>query len=57
MKSQLRGVVQQPSTARQGGREEHLGHAGMNEGQLASSRERLQGLEQELCSPHEPASG
>lgn len=52
------GVVQQQQRiARQGGREEHLAHPGMNEGQHASSMGRLQRLGHELRSPHELVPG
>lgn len=40
-----------------GGREEHLTHPGMNEGQHASSVGRLQRLGHELCSSHKLACG
>lgn len=57
IKSLLQDVAQLLYTARQGGREEHLTHPGMNEGQHASSEGRLQRLGHELRSPCELAAG
>lgn len=54
MKSTLRGAVQQPGRAGQGGREDHPTRAGMSEGQHASSLGRLG---HELRSPYGLASG
>lgn len=49
--------MQQPSRARQGGREELLAHAGMNEGQHASPMEGCRDWNMSCAAPTEPTSG